>query len=103
MIPGEVRTVDGVVGLNAGRARIELRVENTGDRPIQVGSHYHFAAANPALAFDRDAAWGYRLDIPAGTSVRFEPGLPRVVGLVPLAGRRVVPGLRSESAGPLDG
>jgi urease subunit beta len=103
VIPGEVVPVDGVVELNAGRPRIELTVENTGDRPIQVGSHYHFAAANPALAFDRDAAWGHRLDIPAGTSVRFEPGISRTVGLVPLAGRRIVPGLRIESAGPLDG
>jgi len=102
VIPGEVVPVDGVIELNAGRPRIELTVENTGDRPIQVGSHYHFAAANPALAFDRDAAWGHRLDIPAGTSVRFEPGISRSVGLVPLAGRRIVPGLRPESAGPLD-
>jgi urease subunit beta len=103
MIPGEIQTVDGVISLNAGRVRIELTVESTGDRPIQIGSHYHFAAANPALAFDREAAWGHRLDIPAGTSVRFEPGIVRVVGLVPLTGRRVVPGLRPESAGPLDG
>ena len=102
MIPGEVVPLDGVIEVNAGRPRIELAVENTGDRPIQVGSHYHFAAANPALAFDRSAARGHRLDIPAGTSVRFEPGIGRVVGLVPLAGRRVVPGLRLESAGPLD-
>jgi urease subunit beta len=77
-------------------------VENTGDRPVQVGSHYHFAAANPALAFDRDAAWGHRLDVPAGTSVRFEPGLSRSVALVPLAGARTVPGLRPEWSGPLD-
>jgi urease subunit beta len=103
IVPGEVVAADGVIELNAGRPRIELTVENTGDRPIQVGSHYHFAAANPALAFDRAAAWGHRLDIPAGTSVRFEPGLARTVGLVPLAGRRIVPGLRPESAGPLDG
>ena len=103
IVPGEVVTVDGVIALNAGRSRLELTVENTGDRPIQVGSHYHFAATNPALAFDRDAAWGHRLDIPAGTSVRFEPGVARTVGLVPLGGRRIVPGLRSESAGPLDG
>jgi len=102
VIPGEVVPVDGVIELNAGRPRIELTVENTGDRPIQVGSHYHLAAANPALSFDRDAAWGHRLDIPAGTSVRFEPGISRTVGLVPLAGRRIVPGLRPESAGPLD-
>ncbi len=103
MIPGEVLPGDGEITLNAGRARIEVTVENTGDRPIQVGSHYHFAAANPSLSFDRDAAWGHRLDIPAGTSVRFEPGVSRTVGLVPLAGRRIVPGLRSESSGPLDG
>jgi urease subunit beta len=103
VIPGEIITSDGVIALNAGRPRIELTVENTGDRPIQVGSHYHLAAANPALDLDRDAAWGHRLDIPAGTSVRFEPGVARVVGLVPLAGRRIVPGLRPESAGPLDG
>jgi urease subunit beta len=102
VIPGEVVAAEGVIALNAGRPRIELTVENTGDRPIQVGSHYHFAAANPALFFDRETAWGNRLDIPAGTSVRFEPGLSRVVGLVPLAGRRIVPGLRRESAGPLD-
>jgi urease subunit beta len=103
VIPGEVIPSDGMITLNAGRPRIELRVENTGDRPIQIGSHYHFAATNPALSFDRDAAWGHRLDIPAGTSVRFEPGVSRRVGLVPLAGRRVVPGLRLESAGVLDG
>jgi urease subunit beta len=103
IVPGEVVTADGVISLNAGRPRIELTVENAGDRPIQVGSHYHFAAANPALAFDRDTAWGHRLDIPAGTSVRFEPGVARTVGLVPLGGRRIVPGLRPESAGPLDG
>jgi urease subunit beta len=102
VIPGEVLSADGVIELNAGRDRIELPVENGGDRPVQVGSHYHFAAANPALAFDRDAAWGRRLDIPAGTSVRFEPGLSQVVGLVPVGGRRVVPGLRPELAGPLD-
>jgi urease subunit beta len=73
---------------------VALVVTNTGDRPIQVGSHYHFAAANPALSFDRELAAGHRLDIPAGTSVRFEPGIDREVSLVPLAGRRVVPGLR---------
>ena len=102
-VPGEILPLDGMITLNAGRPRIEVRVENTGDRPIQVGSHYHFAATNPSLSFDRDSAWGHRLDIPAGTSVRFEPGVSRVVGLVPLAGRRVVPGLRIESAGTLDG
>jgi urease subunit beta len=102
MIPGEVITADGSIELAPGRARLTLTVENAGDRPIQVGSHYHFAAANPALSFDRAAARGFRLDIPAGTSVRFEPGVSREVTLVALAGRRVVPGLRSEQAGPLD-
>jgi urease beta subunit len=102
VIPGEILTQDGTIELGAGRARVELTVENSGDRPIQVGSHYHFAAANPALAFDRGAARGYRLDIPAGTSVRFEPGVSRQVTLVALAGARLVRGLRSESAGPLD-
>jgi urease beta subunit len=103
MIPGEVLTPAGVILLNAGRDRIELRAENVGDRPIQVGSHYHFAAANPALSFDRSAARGFRLDIPAGTSVRFEPGVSMNVNLVAIAGARVVPGLRPELAGPLDG
>ena len=82
-----------------GRPVTRLRVANTGDRPIQVGSHYHFAEANPALTFDRKAAWGHRLDIPAGTAVRFEPGIDREVGLVPLAGSRIVPGLRGEAGG----
>jgi urease beta subunit len=103
MIPGEIVTHGGPIELGAGRERVALTVENAGDRPIQVGSHYHFAAANPALSFDRDAARGYRLDIPAGTSVRFEPGMSRQVTLVALAGARVVPGLRAEWAGPLDG
>jgi urease beta subunit len=103
MIPGEILPRDGTIRLNEGRERTELTVENSGDRPIQVGSHYHFAATNPALAFDRDAARGYRLDIPAGTSVRFEPGVSRQVALVALAGARVVPGLRAEWSGPLDG
>jgi urease subunit beta len=103
VIPGEVLAAEGTIELNPGRDRIELLVENGGDRPIQVGSRYHFAAANPALAFDHEAAWGRRLDIPAGTSVRFEPGLSMVVGLVPIGGHRVVPGLRPEWAGPLDG
>jgi urease beta subunit len=103
MIPGEVLLVDGSVALNAGRARIEVLVENSGDRPIQVGSHYHFAATNPSLSFDRAAAHGYRLDVPAGTSVRFEPGVSIQVTLVALGGRRQVPGLRPEYAGLLDG
>ena len=101
--PGEILTPDGTIELAPGRDRVELTVENSGDRPVQVGSHYHFAAANPALSFDRAAARGCRLDIPAGTSVRFEPGVSRTVTLVALAGARVVPGLRSEHAGRLDG
>jgi urease beta subunit len=103
LIPGEVLPVEGVIELNTGRAQLHLTVHNIGDRPVQVGSHYHFAAANPALSFDRDAARGFRLDIPAGTSVRFEPGMSLHVSLVALTGRRVVPGLRPESAGALDG
>jgi urease subunit beta len=94
-IPGEILPAAEPVELNPGRPRVELVVHNTGDRPIQVGSHYHFAATNPALSFDRGVARGHRLDIPAGTSVRFEPGVEREVSLVPLAGRRVVPGLRT--------
>ena len=94
MIPGEIIFGDGPVVLNAGRPVVTLVISNTGDRPVQVGSHYHFAQANPALDFDRDAAWGHRLDIAAGTAVRFEPGIEREVSLVPLAGARVVPGLR---------
>jgi len=94
MIPGEVVAADGVIELNPGRERRRLVVENTGDRPVQVGSHFHFADVNAALAFDRAAAEGFRLDVPAGTGVRFEPGMSREVGLVGLAGRRVVPGLQ---------
>ncbi|MEV0969299.1 urease subunit beta [Microtetraspora glauca] len=102
MIPGEIVYGETPVPLNPGRDRISLRVVNTADRPIQIGSHYHFAAANPGLEFDRRAAWGTRLDVPAGTAIRFEPGIERDVTLVPLAGHRVVPGLRPEWAGPLD-
>lgn len=102
MIPGEILTGDELVTLNGRRQAIPLRVSNTGDRPVQVGSHYHFAEANPALAFDREAAWGMRLDIPAGTSVRFEPGIERDVSLVAIGGARVVAGLRGACAGPLD-
>jgi urease subunit beta len=94
--PGQVLTGDGAVELNPGRPRITLTVVNTGDRPVQVGSHYHFAQANDALDFDREAARGHRLDVPAGTAVRFEPGITREVTLVPLAGRRTVPGLRDD-------
>jgi urease subunit beta len=95
MIPGETLPGDGPVTLNAGRCVVTLVVANTGDRPVQVGSHFHFAQANAALRFDRDLAWGYRLNVPAGTAVRFEPGIEREVSLVPLAGRRVVPGLQT--------
>lgn len=102
MIPGEILPGDGEVPLNPGSARITVTVANTGDRPIQVGSHYHLAAANPALRFEPDVVWGYRLDIPAGTAVRFEPGVQREVSCVPIRGGRVVPGLRGELAGPLD-
>jgi urease subunit beta len=91
-----------VITINPGRTVLALTVSNTGDRPVQVGSHYHFAECNAALEFDRDAAWGHRLAVPAGTSVRFEPGMPRDVELVPLAGKRIVPGLRGLAAGPLD-
>ncbi len=101
--PGEVLHDDDPVEINPGRRVLTLRVRNIADRPVQVGSHYHFAAANPALEFDRDVSWGYRLAVPAGTAVRFEPGVEREVDLVPLAGQRVVPGLRAEWAGPLDG
>jgi urease subunit beta len=94
MIPGEVVTLPGEIELNPGRERKTVRVVNTGDRPIQVGSHFHFAAVNDALAFDRDAATGFRLDVPAGTSVRFEPGAERDVQLVALGGARHVPGLQ---------
>jgi urease beta subunit len=102
LTPGEVIAAPGRIELNPGRPRVELTVENVGDRPIQVGSHYHLSAANPSLSFDREAAWGHRLDIPAGTSVRFEPGMSRTVSLVPLTGDRFVPGLRAEYAGRLD-
>ena len=94
MIPGELRTAPGTIELNAGRARIELEVLNTGDRPIQVGSHFHVADVNEALQLDRAAATGFRFDIPAGTSLRFEPGASRTVALVALGGARRVPGLQ---------
>jgi urease subunit beta len=90
------------VPCNAGLPVVRLLVRNTADRPVQVGSHFHFAAVNPGLAFDRDAAWGLRLAVPAGTAVRFEPGVEKEVELVPIAGARIVPGLRQEWAGPLD-
>jgi urease subunit beta len=101
MIPGEIIPVPGDIVLNAGREPITLTVANSGDRPIQVGSHYHFAETNPALVFDRDAARGYRLDIPSGTAVRFEPGQSRDVQVIPYAGDRVVIGFRGDVMGAL--
>ncbi|MEM6775265.1 MAG: urease subunit beta [Pseudomonadota bacterium] len=101
MIPGEIHCADGTLELNAERETVDLAVVNTGDRPVQVGSHYHFAEANPALHFDRAAARGFRLDIPAGTAVRFEPGQNRDVRLVALAGARRVYGFRGEVMGEL--
>lgn len=102
MIPGEIVTAEGMLELNAGRRRVRLVVANTGDRPVQVGSHYHFAEVNPALEFDRALARGFRLDIPAGTAVRFEPGQHREVELVAYAGERRVYGFRGAVMGPLD-
>jgi urease subunit beta len=101
MIPGELFIQDGDIELNAGRATASLTVANTGDRPIQVGSHYHFFETNPALSFDRAKARGMRLDIAAGTAVRFEPGQTRDVQLVALAGNREVYGFRGEVMGKL--
>ena len=102
MIPGEIDPAAGEIELNAGQPTRTISVANTGDRPIQVGSHYHFAEVNPALAFDRGAARGMRLDIPAGTAVRFEPGQSREVQLVAYAGARAVWGFRGEVMGTLD-
>lgn len=101
MIPGEVMTGEGKITLNAGAEALTLEVANTGDRPIQVGSHYHFAETNPGLEFDRDAARGMRLDIAAGTAVRFEPGQRREVRLVPFGGKREVYGFNQKVMGPL--
>ena len=101
MIPGELFPADGSLTLNEGRAAITLMVANTGDRPVQVGSHYHFAEVNPALDFDRGAARGMRLDIAAGTAVRFEPGQRREVQLVPIAGTRRVFGFNQQVMGEL--
>ncbi|MFF1647719.1 urease subunit beta [Streptomyces sp. NPDC058240] len=103
MIPGEILYADGPVPFNEGRPVTRITVLNAADRPVQVGSHYHFAEANPGLDFDRSVARGLRLNIAAGTAVRFEPGIPVGIELVPLAGRRVVPGLRGETGGALDG
>ena len=102
MIPGEILTQPGDVDLNVGLPHTTLIVANTGDRPIQVGSHYHFAETNPALAFDRAVARGQRLDIAAGTAVRFEPGQTREVTLIPYRGKRVVYGFRGDVMGALD-
>lgn len=99
--PGEVTTLPGDLIMNEGRESLTLTVANTGDRPIQIGSHYHFFEANPALSFERDRARGFRLDIPAGTAVRFEPGQTREVRLVALAGKREVYGFRQEVMGKL--
>jgi urease subunit beta len=101
MIPGELLIDDGEIELNAGRPTVTVTVANTGDRPVQVGSHFHFYEVNDALAFDRDAARGFRLNIAAGTAVRFEPGQARTVELVALAGARVVYGFNGKVMGPL--
>ena len=101
MIPGEIFPAEGELELNAGQPVTVIAVSNTGDRPIQVGSHYHFAETNPALSFDRAAAMGQRLDIPAGSALRFEPGQTREARLVPLRGARVVVGFRGDVMGKL--
>ena len=101
MIPGEIKTKDGEIELNAGRRTVTLKVANTGDRPVQVGSHYHFFETNEALQFDRAAARGFRLNIAAGTAVRFEPGQERTVELVELAGARAVYGFLGKVMGRL--
>lgn len=101
MIPGEILPADGDIELNANMPTVTLTVANTGDRPVQVGSHYHFAETNPGLSFDRAKARGMRLDIPAGTAVRFEPGQIREVTLVPYRGTRTVHGFRQEVMGKL--
>jgi len=102
MIPGEIFTAPGDIELNAGRPVLTIEVANTGDRPIQVGSHYHFYETNAALAFDRESTRGQRLDIPAGTAVRFEPGQSRTVDLVPYGGDREIYGFQGRVMGPLD-
>jgi urease subunit beta len=102
MIPGELMVADGELELNAGRKTVKVKVSNTGDRPIQVGSHFHFFETNDALSFDRAAARGFRLNIAAGTAVRFEPGQQREVELVALSGDRIVYGFNAKVMGPLD-
>lgn len=101
MIPGEVMAADGDLVLNAGHEALVIEVANTGDRPVQVGSHYHFAETNPALAFDRSAARGMRLDIAAGTAVRFEPGQRREARLIAIGGKREIYGFNAKVMGPL--
>ena len=101
MIPGEIQVEEGEIELNQGRQTVTLEVANSGDRPVQVGSHYHFYETNPGLVFERERARGYRLDIPAGTAVRFEPGQKREVRLVAYSGERVVWGFNAEVMGPL--
>ncbi|MGW2388627.1 urease subunit beta [Streptomyces lydicamycinicus] len=103
MIPGQILHADEPVRLNEGMPRTRLTVLNAADRPVQVGSHYHFAEANRGLDFDRAAAHGKRLNVPAGSAVRFEPGIPTEVELVPIGGKRIVMGLRGETGGTLDG
>jgi urease subunit beta len=101
-VPGEIRTAGGVIELNEGRETLTVSVENTGDRPVQIGSHYHFAEVNPALRLDRNRVRGFHLNIAAGTAVRFEPGQSREVELVAYAGERRVFGFRGDVMGPLD-
>lgn len=103
VVPGEVLYAAEPVVINAGKDVVTVTVMNTADRPVQVGSHYHFAEVNPALDFDREAAWGRRLNVLSGGSVRFEPGASEQVELIPIAGRRIVAGLRGECGGRLDG
>lgn len=103
MRPGEIMPARGEIVLNEGRDAVTITVANTGDRPVQVGSHFHFFETNTALDFDRDAAYGRRLDIPSGSAVRFEPGQSREVTLIPYAGRRVVHGFNGRVQGPLEG
>ncbi|MCS2608040.1 urease subunit beta [Halomonas dongshanensis] len=102
MIPGEYQLKEGEIELCVGRERITVEVANTGDRPIQIGSHYHFAEANPALIFDREKSRGFRLDVAAGTAIRFEPGQSREVTLIPFVGKRAIFGFRGDVMGPLD-
>ncbi|PWE57044.1 urease subunit beta [Metarhizobium album] len=101
MIPGEIIAAGGEIELNAGQPTVTIEVSNTGDRPVQVGSHYHFAETNAGLSFDRDKVRGMRLDIPAGTAVRFEPGQTRSVTLIPMSGKREIYGFRQQVMGKL--